>query len=221
MVRPAISDVFVDVCTQKDYLDLDGARPTANAPDLTRRVKQLMALARWAKAPMISIMESRRPQDVAGQPRPDCVLGRLGQHKPCFTVMPNHVQVDTDNCPCIDLELLRRFQQAIFLKTCDDPFANPKLDRLLTEMQVKRFVLFGVPIESTLRSLALGLLMRHRKVTVVYDACGYWSEEQADMVLRQLGAKQCNLVTTSQFIQQRISKWMNGSTRIRRSRIVA
>lgn len=221
MVKATVSDVFVDVCTQRDYLDAAGARPTENAAELSQRVKQLMALARWAKVPLISCVEGRRPSDVAGHKIRDCVIGTEGQRKPCFTVMPSHTCVDTDNCPCIDLDLLRQFQQAIFVKTHADPFANPKLDRLLTEMSAKRFVLFGVGIESTVRTLALGLLMRHRKVTIVSDACGYWDVEAADMVARQLAAKHCTMLTTSEFIQRRMSKWMSSSTRLRRSRFVA
>jgi nicotinamidase-related amidase len=96
-------------------------------------------------------------------------------------------------------------QQLIFIKTHRDPFTNPKLDRLLTEMPAERFVLFGAGLECSLRLLALGLLLRGRRVAVAHDACGYWHTEEADMTLRQLAAKGCEIIATRQLIEQSLS----------------
>lgn len=194
-------DIFVDMCTQRDYLLPDGARPSLNAGRITPNLKRLMAFARWAKVPTISCVDARRPGDVRGLPTADCVIGTPGQRKVPFSLLPDRVIIDSDNCLCVALDVLHQHQQAILAKEHRDPFTNPKLDRLFTEMPSRRFIVFGVSLESSIRLLALGLLLRHRRVIVVHDACGWWDAEGGDMALRQLTAKGCDLITTSELIE--------------------
>lgn len=200
MNRGRKPEVFVDLCTQRDYLSTGGARPVANADNIVPNVKRMMALARWGGFPILSCVDARRPDEVRGLQRPDCVLGTAGQLKLPFTVLPNRTAIDSDNCLCIALDVLQRHQQVIFTKHHRDPFTNPKLDRLLTEMPARRFILFGVPLESSIRLLALGLMLRHRPVAVVRDACGWWDPEEGHMALRQLEAKGCELIETRRLI---------------------
>ena len=221
MLKARPSEVFVDVCTQRDYLSPEGAHPVSNLAALRRNLRQLMALARWAKIPTLSCIEAQRWNDAAGRCGVDCLCGTRGQRKPAFTLLPHHAVIESDNCPCIGLDVFERQQQVILAKTHRDPFTNPKFDRLLTELAANRFVLFGVSLEETIRLLALGLLLRHRKVAVVYDACGFWNAEEAQMTLRQLQAKNCELVTTRQFVQLQLSRRMKGHVRLRSSRFVA
>ncbi|MBN2448270.1 MAG: isochorismatase family protein [Phycisphaerae bacterium] len=221
MMKATSAEVFVDVCTQRDYVDSRGARPSLNLHALTRNLKHLMAYARWARVPTLSCIDSRRPKDVAGRVIAECVLGTAGQQKPSYTLLPDRVLIDTDNSPSVALDVLGRYQQAILAKNHRDPFTNPKFDRLLTEMPSQRFVLFGVSLEVTIRLLSLGLMLRHRNITVVTDACGYWDADEADMTLRQLRAKNCDLVCTRDFLQQRIVKRLSGKVRLRASRFVA
>ncbi len=208
-------DVFVDMCTQRDYLAPDGACPSLNAGQVVRNLKHLMACARWAGIPTLSCVDARRPADVRGLPDPSCVLGTPGQEKLACTLLPNRVQIESDNCLCVSLDVLERYQQAILTKEHRDPFTNPKFDRLLTEMPTRRFIVFGVALESAVRLVALGLLLRQRRVAVVQDACGCWSTEDGEMALRQLAAKGCELVTTEQVIQSTVTVHKrNGQARV-------
>ncbi|MEW6253272.1 MAG: isochorismatase family protein [Planctomycetota bacterium] len=201
MISPRRSDVFVDMCTQRDYLDPAGGRPALNAHLLVPNVKHLMAFARWAKVAAISCVDARRPDDVRGLPEQICVLGTPGQQKLACTLLPNHVRIDSDNCLCVALDLLHRHQQAILGKEHRDPFTNPKLDRLLTEMPARRFVVFGVALEASVRLLVLGLLLRRRSVALIHDACGWWNAEDGGMALRQLAAKGCEILSTQQWLE--------------------
>lgn len=214
-------DVFIDVCTQRDYLMPDGARPSSNALQITPNIKRLMALARWGHIPTISCVDARRPDEVRGLTQVDCVLGTNGQRKVPYTLLPDHVLVNSDNCLCVSLDLLQQHQQAILAKHHRDPFTNPKLDRLLTEMPIRRFVIFGVSLESSIRLLALGLMLRHRKVTVLHDACGWWDAEEGDMTLRQLAAKGCTLVATRDLIQSAFERYKRNGHRAAARRSVA
>ena len=219
MSKTSATEVFVDICTQRDYLAPEGAHPVGNALNMATNVRHLMAFARWVGLPVLSCVEVRRPRDVLGRAERDCVAGTPGQRKPHFTLMPRHQFIDTDNCPAIGLDVFTTQQQAILPKMHRDPFANPKLDRLLTELPGRRLVLFGVALETTIRLLTLGLLLRHRPLTVIVDACGYWDLEAAEMTVRQLDAKACELRTTADFLRERIAPRLNGAAR--RSRFVA
>lgn len=210
-------DVFVDMCTQRDYLTPLGAQPTLNAHHILPNLRRLMAFARWAGVPTLSCVDARRPGEVRGLPQSHCVLGTPGQLKLPFTLLPDRVQIESDNCLCISLDLLQHHQQAILAKEHRDPFTNPKLDRLLTELPIRRFVVFGVSLETSIRLLALGLLLRSRRVAVVWDACGWWNAGDGDMALRQMVAKGCELVTTRQLVEVALSQHRrNGHHRYRR-----
>jgi nicotinamidase-related amidase len=197
-LRPV--DVFVDMCTQRDYLASDGAQPIGNAEQVRSNLKKLMALARWAKLPILSCVDRRRPQETLGLPSASCVVGTSGQRKLACSLLPSRIHVEGDNCLCVSLNLLNEYQQAVFNKEHRDPFTNPKLDRLLTELPTRRFLVFGVSLETSVRLLTLGLMLRDRPVALIHDACGWWCPEQADMTLRQLAAKGCELVTVRQVI---------------------
>ena len=215
-------DVFVDLCTQQDYLAPGGARPAHNSHLVLPKLKHLMAFARWARVPLLSCVDARRPNDVRGLSCADCVLGTPGQEKVPFSLLPDRVTVNSDNCLCISLSILEEHQQAILAKEHRDPFTNPKFDRLLTELPVRRFVVFGISLESTVRLVALGLLLRHRRVAVVYDACGWWNAEDGTMSMRQLAAKGCELLTTQQLVESTLSQYRRtGHLRPLRRRWVA
>ena len=159
---------------------------------------------------------------MCGLPNPDCVIDTHGQRKVAFSLLPDHVSIDSDNCLCVSLDVLRHYQQAILAKEHNDPFSNPKLDRLLTEMPTRRFVVFGVSLETSIRLLALGLLLRHRQVVVVRDACGWWNDEDGDMAARQLLAKGCQLLDTEELVEQALRRHQrNGHIRPYRRRSVA
>lgn len=217
MLTARKSDVFVDVCTQRDYLMPDGMRPIANGDRVLPNLKRLMAFARWGRIPTLSCVDARRPDEARGTRSVECVLGTDGQRKVPFTLLPNRVAIDSDNCLCVALDLLQQHQQAILAKHHRDPFTNPKLDRLLTEMPSRRFVIFGVSLESSIRLLTLGLMLRHRRVLVVEDACGWWDAEEGGMTLRQLAAKGCAMTTTHDLIQSAVARTKRSRTYSRRS----
>lgn len=215
MRRYRSTDVFLDVCTQRDFLCDDGAAPCRNASAVRENVRRLMAVARLTRPSVVSCVESRRPCEVRGVARPSCVVGTAGHAKLAATLLPRRVQVDSDNFLCVALDLLDQYQQAVFVTQHRDPFTNPKLDRVLTELPAERFVLFGAGLECALRMLALGLMLRGRRVVLAEDASGFWECEAAEMTRRQLAAKGCAVVSTNEIVDahaQQLSRRI-GATR--------
>lgn len=204
--HPQKQDVIVDLCTQREYLRQPGPHLCSNAPLVAHHVKELIAFARCTKLPVLSCVDARLPQDIGDEFAP--VQGRIGPvaQKLGLSLLPDHIVVDSDNFLCVPLDILSRHQQAIFSKRHRDPFTNPKLDRLLTEMPAQRFVVMGVALESAVRTLVLGLLHRGRRVALLLDACGCWSREESDMALRQMTVKGCEVVGVQDYIRQRVER---------------
>ena len=213
-MAPDSADIFVDLCVQREYVGRNGGHPCSNADAVSHNLKHLMAYARWTKTPVLSCIDSSNYGQFADPPDSPAARERPDLRKATFTLLPSYTVIESDNFLCVPLNLFHTHQQAIFTKVHRDPFTNPKLDRLLTELPAQRFVAFGLPLESSVRILALGLLRRGREVVLVDDACGYWHEQEARMVLRQLAVKGCRLISTSEYLTSELAR-RGGSKRFR------
>jgi len=197
-----IDRVLIDLATQHDFLSPSGALPVANREQVVPKLRRVMRWARSAKVPIVSAIEAHRPTDAFnGLPR-HCVDGTPGQDKLAFTLMRKRILVEADNSFGLPYNVLTRYRQVIFRKRAPDFLSNPKADRLLTELTPGQYILIGVGLESWIRSLALGLLARHKTVTVVADACGYWDAAYGDLALRQMEAKGCRLISAAELTGQ-------------------
>ena len=215
-------DVFVDVCIQREYLTRNGTVPCHNADQVALNAKHLMAFARLAKVPVLSCVDVNRGNRIGAEFVSIISHAAPRERKAAFTLLPHHTVVESDNSLAVSLALLQQYQQAIFTKIHRDPFTNPKLDRLLTEMPARRFIVFGIPLETTLRILVLGLLRRKRHVALLTDTCGYWNKQDADMALRQLDIKGCKLITTNEYLRNGLVRMARRlGIRVRSSRSVA
>jgi nicotinamidase-related amidase len=77
-----------------------------------------------------------------------------------------------------------------------DPFEEPRIDRLLSEIRANEFVLIGACAEGAIEATALGLLQRGKKVTVVVDAIGAQDKQRAKHAFRKIAAKGARLIET-------------------------
>ncbi len=190
--------VAVDICTQRDFLQPGAILQVANLQPVLENLKSFFAWVRAAGLPVFSAVESHRPSEPATGFPLHCIDGTPGQRKLDFTLLNPHHLVEADNSLSLPPDLLKKYRQLIFRKRAREVLGNPKADRFLTSLEADEFIIVGVGLERAIRQLALGLLVRHKTVTVVSDACGFWSHADADLALRQLAAKNIRLVTTAE-----------------------
>lgn len=199
--------LLVDVNTQRDFCESGGSCPVANLADLILGLRRTVAWARRNHVPVVSSIESHRRFELSDSGTPiSCVDGSFGQHKLSFTLFPLRTKVEADNTLALPTDLFNDHQQIIFRKRTDDLLLNPKADRLLTQLQVDEFALFGTALEASIKAIALALLARGKKVSIVVDACGYWDKSAADLALRQIAAKGANLITISSLRERRMER---------------
>ncbi len=199
--------VVVDLDTQHDFCDADGAYPVANVSELIPALRHMIAWTKRNYAPVVSSIESHRSSEVLDREHPTfCVDGSTGQRKIDFTVFRRCAKVEVDNTLACPLDLFSKYQQVIFRKRTDDLLSNPKADRFLTQLSPGEFILFGVGLEASVKALALGLLARDKRVTVVTDACGYWNKGTAVLAIRQVTAKGARLITVGQLLRRKLAR---------------
>jgi nicotinamidase-related amidase len=193
LIKTRRKQVIIDVNTQKDFFLDDGKTRVGNRRRILIHIRRIMALARVRHIPVISISEVH-PQNNGSWGY--CIDGTEGQKKLNYTVLGNHASFAADNNTDLPVDLLRKYRQIILHKRCIDPFDEPRIDRLLSEIRANEFVLIGASVEGAVEATALGLLQRGKKVTVVVDAVGAQDKQKAKHSLRKIAAKGARLVET-------------------------
>ncbi len=203
----AFDCVALDLNTQRDFCESTGAFPVANLDELIPSLRRVIAWVKRNQVPTVASIESHREFELSDSGNPiHCVDGSDGQEKVDFTLLNNRTYLASDNTLSLPLDLFLRFQQVIFWKRAEDLLTNPKADRMLTQLPVREYILFGVGLEGSIKALALALLTRGKRVTIVADAGGYWSRGTADLALRQMVAKGARIVTVEQLLTRKLSR---------------
>ncbi len=191
--------IAIDLNTQHDFCHPEGICPVINARTVYPLLQRVVSWLRTYDIPVVSSIDSRRPHEIHEQGRTRySVDGSSGQEKVDFTLMPLHQLIEIDNTLTVQPNLLHQYQQLIFRKRTDDLLCNAKADRFLTQIKTDRVYIFGNTLERSVKVLALGLLARHKKVSIVTDACGVWNENEAQWAIRQFVTKGGDLTTVDE-----------------------
>ena len=199
--------VLVDVNTQRDFLDPDGACPVVNHGALIAAIRRMVAWVKRNQVPVISAVDSHRPGEVRVAAMPlHCIDGSRGQEKIDCTLLGSYVKVESDSTLSIPTDLFRWRQQVIFRKRSADFFVNPKADRFLSQLRAGEYIVYGLSLERSVKAIALGLLARNNKVSVVSEACGYWSRAEAELTVRQMAAKGVDIITVDELLSRKLPR---------------
>jgi nicotinamidase-related amidase len=185
--------VVVDVDTQSHFFRDDSPIHVRNHRSVLGNIERILA---WAWANHIQTISTihaagRRPVWYA-----PFLAGGLSEQKPGGTLCRRSLHLDATDCTDLPWLLMEQCDQIIVHKRCFDPFAEPRADRLFTELEPDAFVVVGTPTEGAVRATALGLLARGKNVTVVADATGAISTSFARRVLHKIQVRGARLVDT-------------------------
>ncbi|MHC4425742.1 MAG: cysteine hydrolase family protein [Planctomycetota bacterium] len=195
LVRSRRKQILIDVDTQKDFLLAGGKACIRNHRRVLARIRRVMAWARSGKVPIISTAEVYPDNNGEGTDG-YCIDGTDGQKKIRYTLLPDRLSFAADGNTDLPRDMLRRYKQVILHKRCVDPFNEPRIDRLLSEVRANEFILVGTSLEGAVKMTALGLLQRGKKVTVVVDAVGSHNKRDAKLTLRKMETKGAKLTET-------------------------
>ena len=195
LVRARRRQILIDIDTQKDFLLAGGKACIGNHRRVLAHIRRVMAWARRRNVPVISTAEVDSNHNGEGQDS-YCLDGTDGQKKIRYTLFKNRLSFPADGCTDLPRDMLRRYKQVILHKRCVDPFDEPRIDRLLSEVRANEFILVGTSLEGAIEATALGLLQRGKKVTVVIDAVGSHNKREAKLALRKMETKGAKLIET-------------------------
>jgi nicotinamidase-related amidase len=202
-----LSCVFVDLNTQRDLFDQSGAYPVLSVDGVYQCLRRTIAWVKRNQVPVISTVDLRRRSEYRQhlhQPlHLDC---NDGQSKLEFTLLSNRRYIAGDNTLSVSIDLFDRHQQIIFPQRTKDLFGNPKADRFITQLKVDEFIIIGALAEQEVKAVALGLLARNKRVTVVRCACGAWSDPEMDLAMRQIAAKGADIITLDELLARRLPR---------------
>jgi nicotinamidase-related amidase len=187
--------IVIDIDTQRDFFVASGSACIRNHRRILGRIRRIMAWARSRGIPVISTCEVH-PSNGNGNGATYCIDGTVGQKKIRYTLRNNRAAYPADGNTDLPTDLLQRYEQIILHKRCVDPFDEPRIDRLLSEVRAEEFILIGASAEGAVKATALGLLQRGKNVTVVVDAVGTHDKKDARMALRKMEAKGARMVET-------------------------
>ncbi len=195
LVRARRRQILIDIDTQKDFLLAGGKACIGNHRRVLAHIRRVMAWARYRNVPVISTAEVHPNHNGEGHVH-YCLDGTDGQKKIRYTLFKNRLSFPADGSTDLPRDMLRRYKQVILHKRCVDPFDEPRIDRLLSEVKANEFILVGTSLEGAIEATALGLLQRGKKVTVVVDAVGSRNKREAKLSLRKMETKGAKLIET-------------------------
>jgi len=195
LIRARRRQVLIDINTQRDFLLADGNACTTNHRRVLANIRRVMAWARNRHTPVISTCEVYSNNN-GGSEINYCLDGTEGQKKVSYALLANRINFFADGNTDLPRDLLRRYRQVILHKRCLDPFDEPRIDRLLSEMQASEFILIGACAEGAVQAMALGLLQRGKKVSVITDAIGSHDKRKAKLAFSKMKAKGAAFIET-------------------------
>jgi nicotinamidase-related amidase len=189
--------IVIDVDTQNHFFLDDGPVCVRDHKYVLKNIKKILAWARSKRIDLISTMQVSNGTAVYAN---SFLAGGFSVGKPSCTLYRRRIQLDAQDCTDLPDRVLERYDQVIFHKRCHDPFAEPRIDRLFTEVEADEFVILGAPTEGAVKATALGLLARGKQVTVVVDATGPLSQSLARKALQRMKTKGAKLVNTDKLL---------------------
>jgi nicotinamidase-related amidase len=192
MIRPALTlrrrRILVDVDVQQDMFLADGKMCVRNHRRVLANIRRVMAWARRQRIRQISLAVLHDPRH-HGSNGEFCVAGTEGVRKIHYTLRNKHKDFGDDAGTDLPRQLLSDYNQVILYRHTEDPFQQPRIDRIFSETRATEFIVVGSLAEGAVRLLVLGLLVRKRMVTLITDAVGNRDKIAADVALRQMQAK--------------------------------
>jgi nicotinamidase-related amidase len=185
--------IIIDVDTQNHFFLDDGPVCVRDHKYVLDNIGKVLTWARSSHLHLISTMQVSNGSAIYAS---SFLAGGFSVQKPACTLSRRRIQLDAVDCTDLPSGFIERYDQVIVHKRCHDPFAEPRADRLFTELEADEFIVVGAPTEGAVKATTLGLLARGKRVTVVMDATGPLSLPLARRALRQMKAKGARLVET-------------------------
>jgi nicotinamidase/pyrazinamidase len=189
------SQVFVDIDTQRDFLEPSGALFVPGSEAIVRNLARLTRCALLHQIPILATACAHGPGDLELlRFPPHCMAGTPGQERvdatrvPETTILAFGSAFSGDLPPHLTLE-----------KRDLDFFTHPAADGLIARYNSNRpiFVIYGVATDYCVKAAVQGLLDRHCRVALVVDAIRAIDKAAEPAILTEFAGKHVLLTITA------------------------
>jgi nicotinamidase-related amidase len=161
---------FFDLDTQRDLMLSNGKLHVPGAERMIPRLRQVFDFAKGNAITILSSVIVNDPDDHrGGKGASYCVRGSEGQRKIDDTLLLHPLILENKLVDRSFADIVRKHPQIILEKQGFDIFSNPVTERLLRVLP-QRAILFGVPLDQSVKLAALGLRRLGFKTAVIQNA---------------------------------------------------
>jgi nicotinamidase/pyrazinamidase len=160
--------VFVDIDTQRDFLDPSGALYVSGSRQILPNLERLTRFAQTHRIPILATACAHSADDPElTQFPPHCMAGTEGQGRVSETSVANSMVLAPGERLTGELPAHLTLNKQEF-----DVFSRPDADELVAryDQSGPTFVVYGVATDYCVRTAVDGLLARHCRVALVADA---------------------------------------------------
>ncbi len=190
--------VFIDVDTQRDFLEPTGALYIRGSEAIVPNLRRLTGFARTQGIRVLATSCAHTPGDPElEQFPPHCMVGTWGQYRVEATERQDTRVLHADELWDGPLPLHLTLE-----KRALDLFSHPDADRLVGLYNSKRpdFAVYGVATDYCVECAVLGLLRRGCRVTVVVDAIRGIDQSREGRVLTEFVTQGATLALTDRIV---------------------
>lgn len=160
--------VFVDIDTQRDFLEPSGALYVAGSTEILHNLEHLTQFTRTHAVPILATACNHAADDLElARFPPHCMAGTVGQQRVAATACADSLVLDLADRLMGELPAHLTLMKREF-----DVFSRQDADDLIARYNrsAPRFVVYGVATDYCVRAAAEGLLTRGCQVAIVADA---------------------------------------------------
>jgi nicotinamidase/pyrazinamidase len=193
--------IFIDIDTQHDFMDEEGALAVPGARAIRSNLERLTEVACERGVRILASEDAHAADDPEFEEfGRHCVKGSPGAVKIDETRVEGALRVPSSGEIDGGVEAALAAPQVVVEKQVLDAFSNPAVDEMLRALPEARVVLYGVATEYCVGSAARSLRERGRDVTLVTDAVKGITEEAAEKTLAELRGLGVETATTDEVL---------------------
>jgi nicotinamidase-related amidase len=177
---------FLDVDTQKDLILQTGPLSVPGAVRLLSKFRRIFDFARKHEIFVLSSVDAHNANDPEFRELPPhCIRKTDGQRKVDETLLPKPIVFENRPVDRNLMDVVQKNRQVIIEKQTLDVFSNPITEKILRALPAHAIV-FGLPLEHSVRAACLGLRKMGIKTAVISDAVRPLSPHEGEPALAQM-----------------------------------
>ena len=187
---------FVDIDTQKDFMEKGGALYINSSEEIKENLKKLTEFAVKKKIIILCSVDAHTENDPEfSKFPPHCIRGKEGYEKIDETKVEKFIIVPYEK---EFIPEVRDYHQIIFEKKTFSIFDNPNFLPFLKKIRKKKFFIYGVATEYCVKSAVEGFLKERYEVFLISDAIKAIDEKKGKEIIEEFKTRGVKIIKTEE-----------------------